>query len=147
MRIKIVTAVQQDVQSVIKGFDRDLFLALKPTLVPIHLLRFDGCKTGDEVHLNLGLGQKWISVITHSEETGTGMTFIDEGRQLPFFLTSWHHVHSIEVNPNNEGTLISDNITYSSKSKLLEWMLYPILYAQFAWRIPVYKRFFGKTQG
>lgn len=144
MHIKIITLVGQDVQTVIKGFNRDLFLALKPPLVPITLVRFDGCNTGDEVHLNLGLGQKWISVITHSEETGTGMLFVDEGRQLPFFLTYWKHIHGIEANPNGRGTIISDFITYKGKGKLLEWVLYPVLYAQFALRKPVYKRFFGK---
>lgn len=144
MRIKISTRVKQDFKKVFSNFDKDLFLALKPPLVPLKLLRFDGCNTGDEVHLDLGAGQQWVSVITQAGQTDTSVYFVDEGKVLPFFLRFWRHEHTISISPNNSGTIITDNIEYKSHNSLLEYMLYPILYAQFAWRKPVYQRLFGK---
>lgn len=146
MQFTITTRVGQPYKTVLNGFNRALFLALKPPLIPMKLLRFDGCNTGDEVHLNLGFGQEWISVITESGSTPNGYYFIDKGKKLPFFLRSWQHKHSItaaEDNPNE--SLITDCITYQSHHILLNLLLYPLLYVQFAWRKPVYRQFFSNT--
>ncbi|OWY22605.1 hypothetical protein C7N43_01520 [Sphingobacteriales bacterium UPWRP_1] len=146
MQFTITTRVEQPFRTVFAGFNRALFMALKPPLVPMKLLRFDGCNTGDEVHLNLGFGQEWISIITEFSDTSNAVCFTDVGKKLPFFLQSWQHKHSItaaEGNPNE--SLITDTITYQSHNTLLTRLLYPVLYMQFAWRKPVYRRFFGKT--
>lgn len=146
MQFTITTRVEQPCKTVFNGFNRDLFLALKPPFVPMRLLRFDGCNTGDEVHLHLGFGQEWISVITESGSTPTGFYFIDEGKKLPFFLHSWKHKHSITAATDNPAeSIITDNITFQSHNALLTRLLYPLLYVQFAWRKPVYRQFFRKT--
>ncbi|HRI28699.1 MAG TPA: hypothetical protein PK239_07585 [Chitinophagales bacterium] len=143
MQILLTTTVKDNAKTVFAGFTRELFIALKPPLVPLKLLRFDGCKTGDEVHLSLGFNQHWVSVITQSGETDSGgIAFTDEGVKLPFFLTYWKHRHIIEPNTAG-GSDIIDHITYKSHLPVLEYLLYPVLKAQFAARKPVYRRFFG----
>lgn len=140
MQFKIKTTVEQDYQSVFMGFDKRLFLALNPPLMPLKLLRFDGCKTGDEVHLELAFGMKWISLVTDFQEREDEIFFIDEGIQLPFFLTYWRHKHRIIK--NGTGTILIDDITYRSSSKIMDYLLFPFLWMQFKYRSPVYRRIF-----
>ncbi len=145
MHFIIQTRVEQNYQTVFNGFTKDLFMALKPPLMPLKLLRFDGCKKGDEVHVELMWGLKWTSLIT-SRALGTKeIFFIDEGLQLPFFLKSWQHQHRIiNLENDNGGALIVDDITYQTPFFWLDYLLYPIMYLQFYYRKPVYKRYFKK---
>ncbi|MEZ4883418.1 MAG: hypothetical protein R3E32_01685 [Chitinophagales bacterium] len=140
MHFQIKTTVQQDYQNVFVGFDRKLFLALNPPLMPLKLLRFDGCKTGDEVHLQLAFGMKWISLVTDFQERGDEIFFIDEGVQLPFFLSNWRHKHRIIK--NKTGSILIDDITYRSSSKIMDYLLYPVLWLQFKYRSPIYRKLF-----
>lgn len=142
MRIVVSTKVEQNFISVYRGFDRKLFLALKPPLMPMRLLRFDGCKRGDEVHVRLGFGQEWISLITDFNQTSQQIYFIDEGVKLPAFLKYWKHKHRMVK--EDSGTLIIDDITYQSPYKWLDWVLYPFLKWSFTYRKPIYQRFFKK---
>ena len=67
MRILIKTKVEQDFRKVFQAFDIKLFMKLKPPLIGLKVVRFDGCKKNDEVHIvtNIfGFRQKWISLIT-----------------------------------------------------------------------------------
>ncbi|MFK7908159.1 MAG: hypothetical protein AB8B69_23715 [Chitinophagales bacterium] len=140
MHFQIKTPVQQSPQNVFVGFDRKLFMALNPPLMPLKLLRFDGCKTGDEVHLELAFGMKWISLVTDFQERDDEIFFIDEGVQLPFFLSYWRHKHRIVK--DGTGTILIDDITYRSSSKIMDYLLYPVLWAQFKYRSPVYRKLF-----
>jgi len=140
MHFQIKTPVQQSPQNVFVGFDRKLFMALNPPLMPLKLLRFDGCKTGDEVHLELAFGMKWISLVTDFQERDDEIFFIDEGVQLPFFLSYWRHKHRIIK--DGIGSILVDDITYRSSSKFMDSLLYPILWAQFKYRSPVYRKLF-----
>ena len=140
MQFQIKTEVQQDYQSVFMGFDRKLFLALNPPLMPLKLLRFDGCKTGDEVHLELAFGLKWVSLVTDFQEREDEIFFIDQGVQLPFFLTHWRHKHRIIK--NGTGSILIDDIIYRSSSKIMDYLLYPFLWTQFKYRSPVYRKLF-----
>jgi ligand-binding SRPBCC domain-containing protein len=54
----------------------------------------------------MGIKMIWVTEITHIEEMNY---FIDEQRIGPYFL--WHHQHFIE--PNGEGVLMTDIVTYS----------------------------------
>jgi len=92
LKILLKTQVEQDYQTVYERFDRDLFLALKPPLLPLELKRFDGSKTGDEVHIRLGKGflaQDWNAKIVEDKLTEDEAYFVDEGIKLPFFLKNW----------------------------------------------------------
>jgi hypothetical protein len=53
MRIRITTLVTQNYRQVADRFDQNLFKALNPPFPPVKLLRFDGSRKGDEVHLQL----------------------------------------------------------------------------------------------
>ncbi len=143
MHLLIKTEVEKDPSNVFIYFDRKLFRALNPPLMPLKLLRFDGCNMGDEVHLELAFGMKWISLVTDFQEREDEISFIDEGVQLPFFLTYWRHKHRIVKNENG-GSILIDDILYQSSSKLMDKLLYPILWAQFKYRSPVYRKLFKK---
>jgi ligand-binding SRPBCC domain-containing protein len=144
MKIVIRTKVEAQFDKVVKGFDKQLFEALKPPLMSLDVKRFDGCLTGDEVHLSMGIGpfrQQWISVITYHKSTGNSFEFIDEGSLLPPPLRNWKHRHIIAN--ESDHTLIIDDINYSSGLHVLDILMYPFLYFLFAARIPVYKRYFA----
>ncbi len=140
MKISITTAVRTPFKEVFQSFDEKLFLALKPPLLPMNLLRFDGCQVGHEVHIDLGY-KVWISLITEHVENEELCYFVDEGSQLPFPLRSWRHQHLIKQHKDH--TLIVDNINFSSGFELLDYGLYPFLYFMFLLRQPVYRKFFG----
>ncbi|TAE59212.1 MAG: hypothetical protein EAZ89_02710, partial [Bacteroidetes bacterium] len=68
--------------------------------------------------------------------------FVDQGRVLPFFLREWRHVH--RVVKTETGSEIVDDILFKSPRWLPGFLLYPVLYLQFAGRKPVYQAVFGK---
>ncbi|WP_073090782.1 SRPBCC family protein [Cyclobacterium lianum] len=145
MNIHLSTRVNQPYLKVRKGFGKELFEALNPPFPPVKLLRFDGSEKGDLVSLELNFllfKQKWTSEITEAHTDGEAFYFIDEGRQLPFFLRSWRHKHIIRKTAANRSE-IRDEISYSSGNGILDIFLYPVLYLQFAMRRPVYKRVFS----
>ncbi|WP_266365236.1 SRPBCC family protein [Tellurirhabdus rosea] len=146
MRLTLRTPVRQPLAQVWAGFDETLFNQLSPPFPPVKALRFDGCQKGDVVHLRLNFllfGQDWISLITDQQETADEIFFIDEGTKLPFFLSSWRHKHRL-IRQGNQ-TLIADEITYRTPGGLLtDLLFYPLLWAQFAYRKPIYKRSFAQ---
>lgn len=143
MNITLTTTVQQDYRRVWAGFNQRLFDQLNPPFPPVKVVRFDGCRTGDVVHLRLNFllfRQDWISSIVEQDETDREIYFIDKGVELPFFLASWQHRHRIIR--DGDHTRITDEITFRTPTRLTDFLLYPILYGLFAYRKPVYKRFF-----
>ncbi len=146
MKIYIKTAVAAPHTEVMKGFDRKLFEALSPPGTKVELIRFDGSNLGDIVHLRLKLlgfiEVDWISDIIEEGANQQEAYFIDQGTHLPFFLSFWRHRHLV-IN-ETEGSSIIDDIEFKAHNLILSLMLYPILYLQFAYRKPIYQRFFGK---
>ncbi len=146
-KIHLKTKVQTPYKKVFERFDLSLFEALKPPMVKLEVERFDGCLKGNEVHLNIDMGfmkSKWISLITENSETEQEIYFIDVGKELPFPLRYWKHKHRI-LNIGSDQSEIIDEIEYSSGKGWLDALIYPILYAQFALRGPVYKDVFGRV--
>ena len=144
MRIYITTAVPQPYREVAQKFDQSLFEALSPPFPRARLLRYDGNRPGDEVHVRLHFGffrQTWHSLITDAGAQAGLVYFVDEGRKLPFFLRHWRHRH--EIRQHGTGSLIVDDISFRSPIRLLDYLLYPLMYLQFAYRKPVYRRRFG----
>ncbi len=144
MRITIETKVPLNPDKVWQGFNRELFVQLSPTFPKVNLLRFDGCKVGDEVHLELifpFFKQSWHSTIIESAKTDSGYYFIDRGTVLPFFLSSWKHTHKIERRENE--TYITDAIDFKAYNFILECLVYPGLWVSFMKRKPIYKRIFN----
>ena len=144
MRIIITTNVQQSYKSVFAGFTESLFLALAPPFPKVKLLRFDGCEKGNQVHLEMDLiffKQRWDADIIDSGERKNELFFIDNGAQLPFFLKTWRHHHRI-IGQENGSTNIVDDFEYTTPFFLFDYLMYPVLYLQFAARKPIYKRIF-----
>lgn len=144
MRFLITTKIEKSFGEVFQRFDLELFKALKPPLMNLDVIRFDGCRKGDEVHLIIGLGpisQNWVSHITEHGGSSEEHYFIDEGQVLPPPLKSWKHCHRV-IKISDNSCFIHDDITYSSGVKLLDILIFPVLYAQFWSRKPQYKKYF-----
>ncbi|WKV13787.1 hypothetical protein [Marivirga harenae] len=144
MHLRLKTKVNQDFLSVKSGFDEKLFLSLNPPFPPVNLKEFGGCETGDRVHLELNFiffKQDWISKITFDNTSDSVFEFVDEGIKLPFFLKSWKHHHVVEKIDENESSII-DDIEFKSPSILMDYLLKPVLWLQFAYRKPIYKKIF-----
>lgn len=145
MRITIPVLVQQPPEVVWASFDETLFRKLSPPFPPARLLRFDGSMPGNEVHVELNFlffRQTWVSVITEQRETPEEIYFVDEGVKLPFFLRSWRHKHRIVR--AGTGSRIVEEIEYRAPFRWMDFVLWPTMYAQFAYRKPVYRRVFGQ---
>lgn len=144
MKIRIETAVSASVQQVWEGFNQDLFLKLSPPFPPVRLLRYDGNTPPGQVHIELNFllfKQVWVSVITEQQQTEQEYYFVDEGKKLPFFLSRWRHKHRIVASP--KGSRIIDEIEFSTPTLLTNFIFYPILYAQFLYRKPIYRNIFS----
>lgn len=147
MKIQIRTEVNDSVKNIYKKFDKYLLMQLSPPFPVITVKRFDGCNKGDAVHLDISLGffkERWISIITDNFQSENKIYFIDEGRMLPFFLKHWKHTHIIERKGENTSVII-DQIEYKSCNKVLDILLYPLLYLQFLYRKPIYRKVFNSN--
>ena len=145
MRLVFNTQVNQPVPAVFAGFTKELFLRLSPPFPPVSLERFDGMKIGDEVHLVLkfpGRHQRWVSRITDRFVSDTECWFEDEGVTLPFFLKTWRHRHIIRQAGDGDGSVILDDVTFTSPHPVFDPFLYPAMLLQFWYRKPIYKRAF-----
>ena len=145
MKLTIQTSVQQPYQQVWTGFTKDLFTKLSPPFPPVKVIRFDGCLKGDVVELELNFlvfKQSWKSLITDQQTTDVDIFFLDEGIKLPFFLSSWRHYHRIIKDSNS--TIIADEIEFRTPTILTDYLLYPLLWAQFAYRKPIYRSVFNR---
>ena len=147
MRIVLKTQVAQPLPAVWAGFNRALFEQLSPPFPPVNVIRFDGCQRGDVVHLQLNFflfRQDWISQIVEQQTTPDEIFFIDQGTRLPFFLTYWHHRHGLQRFNigGTEHTTIVDDITFKTPFRITDYLFYPLLWVQFAFRRPIYRRVF-----
>ncbi|WP_045689215.1 SRPBCC family protein [Hymenobacter sp. AT01-02] len=147
MHLILRTHVAATPAQVWQGFTRELFLDLAPPFPPFRLRRFDGCHRGDEVHIELGAGPlcyPWTSLITdHGTQPDGTYFFVDEGQKLPPPLRFWRHRHLMQPAAGG-GTYIVEDLEYRTGLRALDVLLYPAMWAQFAWRRPIYRRWFGK---
>ena len=143
--ITITTIVEQDMKSVFAQFDNKLFDALQPPFPPVEILRFDGSKIGDEVHVKLFTGWKkevWKTRITERVTSEVECYFADEGYQQPWFLKFWKHRHRVRSAAN--GCIIIDDIQLAFPNAAVAAMFYPVIYGQLAWRRHIYRRYFRR---
>ncbi|MCB0627441.1 MAG: cyclase [Saprospiraceae bacterium] len=146
MTIQISTEVNRDYRSVFQGFDEKLFLQLAPPFPPLRLLRYDGCRVGDEVHLEIGPGplrKRWEALIVEAGADEEEIYFVDIGKKLPFPLRRWRHRHRL-IRLGEGRTQIVDDIEYRCRWRSADYLLYPFLYWQFRIRRPVYRKVFGR---
>lgn len=148
MKLKISTYIPACLPDVKKGFDQSLFQRLSPPFPRVSVDRFDGCEKGHIVSLNLSFilfHQQWISEIVKEEEKPKLWMFVDEGRVLPFFLKYWKHSHIVKE--GLQGCAIIDDVHYSTGTMLTDLLAWPLLYLQFLYRKPVYRRYFRQLLG
>ncbi|RDB02879.1 SRPBCC family protein [Runella aurantiaca] len=144
MKLILRTTVQQSYLQVWKGFDETLFRRLSPPFPPVRVVRFDGCLKGNMVELELNFflfKQLWTSKITEQQGNAEEFFFIDEGVKLPFFLSYWRHRHRIIK--DGEHTIIVDEIDFRTPFILTNYLFYPLLYGQFLYRKPIYRKVFS----
>lgn len=145
MKLRIQTHVSQPYQVVWQGFNEELFRKLSPPFPPVRVIQFDGCLAGDTVALELNFflfKQQWISRITEQQSSESEIYFVDEGTKLPFFLRFWRHRHRI-IRQEAGGTIIADEIEFKTPLWVTDYLMYPLLWAQFAYRKPIYKKAFA----
>lgn len=145
MNIRIKTKVNKSYEEVFQRFDIHLFMKLKPPLIGFNVKRFDGCKKGDELHIELkilGLKQNWISMITESGKNESEIYFTDKGTILPKPIKYWEHRHIIQK--FIDSSIIIDDICYRTNSKILDYLLFLLIFIQFYYRKPVYKLYFRR---
>lgn len=147
MRLTLSTLVEQNHLEVKAGFDERLFKKLAPPFPPVKVMQFDGCETGDTVALELNFlifKQKWISKITADGTDNQEFYFVDEGTQLPFFLKGWSHRHRVIA--QESGSIIRDEIEFEAPYTWMNFLLFPALWLQFAYRKPIYRKIFRKSR-
>jgi len=143
MKLRIRTHVKQPYQAVWEGFDEALFRKLSPPFPPVTVVQFDGCQQGDVVTLELNFllfKQRWTSHIVEQQSTEQEIYFIDQGVLLPFFLRFWRHRHRLIR--EESGTTIADEIEFKTPTLLTDYLMYPLLWLQFAYRKPIYRKVF-----
>lgn len=144
MKIYFETPVEMACEKVRDHFNRDLFVYLSPKIIPFKLNRFDGCKTGDEIHIELGpngFSQDWVSLITFEETNAAGWSFIDEGKVLPWPLKYWKHHHRVDRISATESRIV-DDIHYECSPSILAPLIKPLMWSVFAIRPSRYKKYF-----
>ncbi|MFD2571895.1 hypothetical protein ACFSUS_14720 [Spirosoma soli] len=150
MNLILKTRVGQGLPTVWAGFDRALFDQLSPPFPPVKVVRFDGCLPGDVVHLRLNFllfRQDWISLITDQQTTENEIYFVDKGTRLPFFLSYWQHHHRLLRDPSDkQQTIVVDDITFRTPFILTDYLIYPLMWLQFAYRKPIYRRVFKRER-
>ena len=138
LNITLRSTVNGEISSIFELFDERLFKYLLPP--GAQLIEFGGSKQGDIVHLILPVAGEWVSEIIESASSEDTCYFIDEGRKLPFPLKEWRHKHILHRAGN--GTIIEDNMNFSTGNMILDLLFYPILYLSFLPRVWQYKRYF-----
>jgi ligand-binding SRPBCC domain-containing protein len=146
MRIRVETLVEQDYRSVFAAFDVDLFVALNPPFPVVRVRRFDGCARDDTIDLTLDFGLfrwRWLGRVVEAGGDTESLWFVDEGIVLPFFLRRWRHRHV--VRRADPGAVIVDEIEFEASGGPLGSLLWPLLWLQFLYRKPVYRRRFARA--
>lgn len=144
MKLYFETELKLPFEKVRAQFTRELFVYLSPGFIPFNLKRFDGCKKGDEVHIEIGqppLIQRWVSLITSEETNGSGWSFIDEGKVLPWPLKDWKHHHRVDKVSDTECRVV-DDISFECSPAFLTPIIWPFLWSVFAIRPGRYQSFF-----
>jgi ligand-binding SRPBCC domain-containing protein len=144
VKLYFETEINLPFEKVRDHFSKDLFLSLSPDFIPFKLKRYDGCKKGDQVHIELGpgkLAQEWMSLITFDETNASGWSFIDEGKILPWPLSYWKHHHRVDKLSSTSCKIV-DDIHYECSPAILTFLIKPFLWSVFAIRPERYKKYF-----
>lgn len=141
MQFTFITRVSAQRDQVADQFNEDLLLKLKPPLLTMQLIRYDGQHRGDELKFQVGIGkmtQTWHGAITQHRYTQKHWLFRDEGISLPHPLKTWQHTHVLKAADQN--TLIIDRVKFCGKNAMYTVLLCLPIAIMFLMRKPLYQR-------
>lgn len=141
IQFTFVTQVSAQRDVVASQFDQSLLLKLKPPLVTMRLIQYDGQFRGDELKFAVGFGkftQTWHGKITQHRYTDKDWLFRDEEIAVPFPLQNWQHTHALKA--NDSGTLIIDRVKFEGKNRIYTLLLCLPIALMFLLRKPPYQR-------
>ncbi|MEY3781647.1 MAG: hypothetical protein RLZZ510_1630 [Bacteroidota bacterium] len=141
IQFTFVTQVSAQRDVVASQFDQSLLLKLKPPLVTMRLIQYDGQFRGDELKFAVGFGkftQTWHGKITQHRYTDKDWLFRDEEIAVPFPLQKWQHTHALKT--NDSGTLIIDRVKFEGKNRIYTLLLCLPIALMFLLRKPPYQR-------
>jgi len=141
-KFELTCKVSASIPYVWKLFTADLLSKLAPPFPIARIIRFDGCQANDQVVIELDFllyKTRWTSVITSYQTDGQSHVFVDEGTQVPFGIIQWRHEHRIE-SINAQETKVIDKIHFQTNYKLLDLLLFPLIWGMIAYRMPLYKK-------
>jgi len=140
---KIQTKIGAAMPFVWSQFNEALLKKISPPFPKIHINRFDGCKEGDLVILEINLlfiRVIWSSKIIYSKQDVHQSTFIDEGITVPFGIKQWKHEHSF-IKIDDSECYILDDVTYKTSNVFLDIILFPFLWGMIFYRKPFYRKY------
>lgn len=148
MKVQLKAKVQGNYVDVYEKFDIKFFEYLLPAFPKSEIIQFTGSKTGDIVELRFKkpLNQRWVSDITDHKIEEDHAYFVDEGSELPWPLKFWKHKHIIRK-VDNSTSIIEDDMQYSTNIKLLDLLMWPVVYLAFRPRKSLYRKYFEKHLG
>lgn len=142
MHFTFITHVDANINEVSRNFNRELLIKLKPPLVKMNLLRYDGQITGNQLSFQICIGpmkQQWDGIITAHRYTKKDWLFRDEGLKLPHPLKTWKHTHALK-SKTEHSTLIIDRLKFEGKNHFFTLLLCLPFIAMFLMRKPLYKK-------
>ncbi len=145
---QITCRVSASLHYVWSQFDQNLLAKLAPPFPIARIIQFDGCQVNDKVCIELDFllyKTRWNSEITAYQADATSYVFVDEGTRVPFGIKIWRHEHRIESISENESAVI-DKIQFQTNYKLLDWLLFPLIWGMIAYRLPLYKKYLHQPQ-
>ena len=145
MNLVLKSRVKGNYKSVMAGFDRSLFEALKPPFGNMEIVEFTGSQKGDKVHIQFHspIKAEWISDIVEDGVTEKRAWFVDVGVTLPWPLATWTHRHIVEK-IDDQNSMIIDDITFTGSNFILSLILYPAIFLGFYPRKKIYRDYFNK---
>ncbi|MCS7085131.1 MAG: hypothetical protein RMM53_05130 [Bacteroidia bacterium] len=137
MKFTIATRVGLPPRRAAERFDARLFQALAPPFPKIRLLRFEPQRV--EMRLDFGVFRSmWESKVEDWIFDAEEARFVDTGVRLPPPLKSWRHVHRLRA--HGQGSILYDEIEYTTGVRPLDWLIFPFLWAMMAYRRPIYRK-------
>ncbi len=137
MKFVVSTPIALDPKRAVEKFDAALFTALAPPFPKIRLVRFD--ENTVEIAMNFFVFKTvWESRVYPTHVDDQQAYFVDEGVRLPPPLKFWRHTHRLVA--RGQGSVLRDEIEFSTGRGVLDVLIYPFLWAMMAYRKPIYRK-------
>ncbi len=124
--------------------DASFVEALAPPSAGLEVLQI-GLGLGAEIRVRFrGLGPRgrdWVSRIEELDESGATIWFVDHAVQIPWPFATFRHRHGFVA--ENGGTLLVDDVAFTTRPALVGPLVRLILRHQFAYRGRIYRERFG----